>query len=144
MLAFELSAEQRELKDTARRFAAQDMRPLAARHDEEQTFPEDVVRKAWELGLMNLEVPRELGGLGLGVLDTCLVLEELNYRLRRDDQRHRRQRPRRHAGDPRRERGAAKALPRTAHQRALVRGLLHYRAGSGLGRGRHVDDLPEG
>jgi acyl-CoA dehydrogenase len=79
MLAFELSPEQRELKDTARRFAATEMIPVAARHDDEQIFPEGVARKAWELGLMNLEVPRELGGLGLGILDTCLVLEELNY-----------------------------------------------------------------
>ena len=79
MLGFDLSPEQQQLKETARRFAADVMMPVAARHDEEQTFPAEVARQAWELGLMNLEVPRELGGLGLGVLDTCLVLEELNY-----------------------------------------------------------------
>jgi acyl-CoA dehydrogenase len=79
MLGFDLSPEQEQLKETARRFAAEEMIPVAARYDEEQTFPEPVARKAWEVGLMNLEVPRELGGLGLGVLDTCLVLEELNY-----------------------------------------------------------------
>jgi acyl-CoA dehydrogenase len=79
MLSFELSSEQQQLKEAARRFAVEEMMPVAARHDEEQRFPEAVARKAWELGLMNLEVPRELGGLGLGVLDTCLVLEELNY-----------------------------------------------------------------
>ena len=60
------------------------MLPVAARHDEEQTFPEDVARKAWELGLMNLEVPRELGGLGLGVLDTCLVLADQAMRIATD------------------------------------------------------------
>src|SRR5262249_39662231 len=53
--------------------------PVAARCDDEQRFAEDVVRKAWELGLMNFAVPQELGGAGLGALDTCLVLEELNY-----------------------------------------------------------------
>jgi acyl-CoA dehydrogenase len=79
MLSFDLSNEQQQLKETARRFAAEEMMPRAAEHDEAQRFPEDVARKAWELGLMNLEVPRDLGGLGLGVLDTCLVLEELNY-----------------------------------------------------------------
>ena len=77
MFGFELSPEQRELKEVARRFAAEEIIPVAARHDEEQRFPDEVARKAWELGLMNLEVPRELGGLGLGVLDTCLVLEKL-------------------------------------------------------------------
>src|SRR3989304_8476823 len=79
MLAFALSDEQTQLKETARRFAVEEMIPVASRYDEEQRFPEDVARKAWELGLMNLEVPRELGGLGLGVLDTCIVLEQLNY-----------------------------------------------------------------
>jgi len=59
------------LEQTERRFAAADIIPVAARCDEEQRFPGDVARKAWELGLMNLEVPRELGGLRLGVLDTC-------------------------------------------------------------------------
>jgi acyl-CoA dehydrogenase len=79
MIGFDFTPEQQELKQTARRFAVEEMIPVAARHDEEQSFPEAVARKAWELGLMNLEVPREFGGLGLGVLDTCLVLEELNY-----------------------------------------------------------------
>jgi acyl-CoA dehydrogenase len=79
MLSFGLSDEQTQLKETARRFAVDEMIPVAPRYDEEQRFPLEVAKKAWELGLMNLEVPRELGGLGLGVLDTCLVLEELNY-----------------------------------------------------------------
>ena len=79
MFGFDLTPEQEQLKETARRFAREEMIPVAARCDDEQIFPEDVARKAWELGLMNLEVPREHGGLGLGVLDTCLVLEELNY-----------------------------------------------------------------
>jgi acyl-CoA dehydrogenase len=79
MMAFELSPEQQQLKETARRFAADEIVPVAAKHDEEQLFPEAITKKAWELGLMNLEVPAEYGGPGLGVLDTCLVLEELNY-----------------------------------------------------------------
>ena len=79
MMNFELTEEQQQLKETARRFAAEHIIPVAAQYDDAQTFPEDVARKAWELGLMNFEVPREHGGLGLGVLDTILVLEELNY-----------------------------------------------------------------
>ncbi len=79
MLSFDLTPEQEQLKETARRFARDEIIPVAARHDEEQTFPTDVARKAWEIGLMNLEVPADHGGPGLGVLDTCLVLEELNY-----------------------------------------------------------------
>ncbi len=79
MIGFDLSPEQQQLKETARRFAVEEIIPVAAQHDEEQRFPDGTARKAWELGLMNLEVPREFGGLGLGVLDSCIVLEELNY-----------------------------------------------------------------
>jgi acyl-CoA dehydrogenase len=79
MLGFDLTPEQEQLKETARRFAREEILPVAARYDEEQTFPADVARKAWELGLMNFEVPAAFGGPDLGVLDSCLVLEELNY-----------------------------------------------------------------
>ncbi len=79
MFAFEPTPEQQQLKATARRFAREVMLPVAAKYDEEQTFPADVARQAWELGLMNFEVPTEYGGPGLGVLDSVLVLEELNW-----------------------------------------------------------------
>jgi len=79
MFSFEMTPEQRELKELARRFAADEVIPVARQFDEEERFPEEVCRKAWELGLMNLEVPKEFGGAGLGVLDTILILEELNY-----------------------------------------------------------------
>jgi acyl-CoA dehydrogenase len=79
MLSFDLTPEQQQLKETARRFAADEIIPVAGQCDEEQRFPLDVCRKAWELGLMNLEIPQEHGGMGLGILDACLVLEELNY-----------------------------------------------------------------
>ncbi len=79
MFSFELTSEQEQLRATARRFAEQEMVPVAAHYDEQETFPHDVARKAWELGLMNVEVPREYGGLGLGVLDTCILQEQLNW-----------------------------------------------------------------
>ncbi|HUI27418.1 MAG TPA: acyl-CoA dehydrogenase family protein [Candidatus Kryptonia bacterium] len=79
MFGFDLTPEQQELKELARQFARDEIIPVAAKHDETETFPDAVCRKAWELGLMNLEVPKEYGGAGLGVLDTILILEELNY-----------------------------------------------------------------
>lgn len=79
MFSFEMSPEQRELKELARKFAAEEIIPLAAAFDREEKFPDALCRKAWDLGLMNLEVPKEFGGTGLGVLDTILILEELNY-----------------------------------------------------------------
>src|SRR5574337_810521 len=79
MFAFEISPEQQQLKDLARKFAAEEIIPVAAHHDRHELFPESVCRRAWDVGLMNLEVPKEFGGAGLGVLDTILILEELNY-----------------------------------------------------------------
>ena len=79
MYSFELTPEQRQLKETAHRFALEEIIPVAARYDEEHRFPDDIVRKAWDLGLMNVQIADSDGGLGLGVLDACLIDEELNY-----------------------------------------------------------------
>jgi acyl-CoA dehydrogenase len=79
MLAFELSDEQRELKALARKFSEQEIIPRAREYDEKEIFPRDVCEKAFAAGLMNFFVPQEFGGPGLGVLDTSLVVEELNY-----------------------------------------------------------------
>ncbi len=77
MVEFSLTEEQRSLQDLARKFAKTEMLPVAAACDREGRFPEDVYRKAWELGLMNLNVPTEFGGSGLSVFDQCLIVEEL-------------------------------------------------------------------
>jgi len=79
MIGFSLSTEQEQLKHTAHEFALKEIVPVAAKYDEAEEFPHDVMRKAWEVGLLNTEIPPEYGGLGLGVLDTILVLEEINY-----------------------------------------------------------------
>jgi acyl-CoA dehydrogenase len=79
MLGFEITDEQRELKALARKFAEQEIIPRAREYDEKEIFPEDVCRKAFDAGLMNFGVPKDLGGPGLGVLDTSLIVEELNY-----------------------------------------------------------------
>ncbi len=79
MLSFEISEEQKQLKQTAHDFAVNEIIPVAAKYDEEEKFPWEVMKKAWEVGLLNLEAPPECGGLGLGVLDTILVHEEINY-----------------------------------------------------------------
>jgi len=76
---FELTSEQQQLKDTVHKFAVEEMIPVAAKYDKEQEFPDDVCRKAWELGILNPLVPTEYGGLGLEVFDTCLIDEEIVY-----------------------------------------------------------------
>jgi acyl-CoA dehydrogenase len=53
--------------------------PKAAEHDRTGEFPTEILRKAWELGLMNTHIPSEYGGLGLGVLEGCLLAEEIGW-----------------------------------------------------------------
>jgi acyl-CoA dehydrogenase len=79
MPEFSLSSEQESLRDLARRFARTEMAPHAAECDRLARFPEAIYRKAWELGLMNLNVPTEYGGSGLTLFDQCLLVEELAY-----------------------------------------------------------------
>lgn len=79
MIGFTLSDEQKALKDLAHKFSEQEIIPRAPKHDESGEFPHDVVKKAREVGLMNLDIPEEYGGPGLGLFDECLVAEELHW-----------------------------------------------------------------
>lgn len=72
-----LSEEQEAFRQTAREFSDRELAPHAARWDAEQLFPKDVLKKAGEVGFMSLYTPRADGGLGLGRLDSSLVIEEL-------------------------------------------------------------------
>ena len=77
-VSFALTAEQKELRALAREFADNEIRPKAAEYDVHMTHPVDVIAKAHEVGLMNLHVPEEYGGLGLNAFDGMLAGEELN------------------------------------------------------------------
>ena len=74
-----LTPEQEQLTQTARKFAADRLIPNATEWDRTEHFPTDVFQEAWELGLMNVEIPEAFGGLGLHTLDGCLISEELSY-----------------------------------------------------------------
>src|SRR5918992_2226081 len=78
-VSFALTDEQKALRSLAREFAEKEIRPKAAAYDEHQTHPADVIAKAHELGLMNVHVPEEYGGLGLSAFDGMLVGEELSW-----------------------------------------------------------------
>ncbi len=73
---FELDDELLALQQTARRFADEELIPIAAEHDVTGEFPREVMRKAWELGLANTFIPQEFGGVGLSVLGACVNVEE--------------------------------------------------------------------
>jgi alkylation response protein AidB-like acyl-CoA dehydrogenase len=74
----ELSDEQREIRDLARRFADEEIAPHASSWDREHTFPKEVFVALGELGLMGTCVPVEHGGAGADFLSYILVLEELS------------------------------------------------------------------
>src|SRR5918912_67623 len=76
-VSFALTDEQKELRAVARDFATREIRPKAAEYDVAMQHPVDVIAKAHEVGLMNLHVPAEYGGLGLSAFDGMLVGEEL-------------------------------------------------------------------
>ncbi|TFG32311.1 acyl-CoA dehydrogenase [Candidatus Thorarchaeota archaeon] len=77
MIDFTLTKEQTELRDRARRFAQEYMLPYAHYYDKTGEFPRSVIKKCWDEGLMNLAIPKEYGGPGLGTLEQCLVVEEM-------------------------------------------------------------------
>lgn len=79
MFDFEPTDDQRLLVETARRFARDELAPIAAECDREEKYPDVLLAKAHELGLVNVEVPSDVGGLGLGCLDNCLILEALAH-----------------------------------------------------------------
>ena len=75
---FQLTDLQRELRDTARAFARAEL-PAIARQLEEDNAPpsHDLVKRFAEMGFLGINVPEQLGGLGLGNLEALIVLEEL-------------------------------------------------------------------
>ena len=73
-----LSEEHRGIRETTRRFADAEVRPIAAGLDEEERFPAEVYAKMAELGLFGIGVPAADGGVGGDTLSYALVMEELS------------------------------------------------------------------
>jgi acyl-CoA dehydrogenase len=76
-VSFALTEEQSELRALARTFAEREIRPHEAECDAEMRHPAELIAQAHELGLMNVHVPAEYGGLGLSAFDGMLAGEEL-------------------------------------------------------------------
>jgi alkylation response protein AidB-like acyl-CoA dehydrogenase len=74
---FDLTEEQRAIKDTARAFAREEMMPFARQWDEDEVFPVDTLRKAAALGFGGIYVSSDFGGPALSRLDAALIFEEL-------------------------------------------------------------------
>ncbi len=74
---FDLSDEQREIRNTVRAFARDEVAPRAAAYDQSGEFPYDLVAGMARLGLFALPFPESEGGAGGDFLSYCLALEEL-------------------------------------------------------------------
>jgi len=74
---FDLSDEQRLLRDTVRDFAQQEVKAVAEELDRTKSFPYELVAKLGELGLMGIPFPEEYGGGGADTLAYALAVEEL-------------------------------------------------------------------
>jgi len=76
---FVLTDAQHEYLELAEKFTREEIIPNAPHYDKTGEYPWDVIKKAHEVGLMNLHIPEEYGGMGMGTLDGCLITEKMAY-----------------------------------------------------------------
>jgi acyl-CoA dehydrogenase len=74
-----LTDEQKDLRELAHSFAEKEIRPVAWDYDRDATWPQEIIEKAWEVGLMNVHVAEEYGGPDLDNLSGCLIEEEMGW-----------------------------------------------------------------
>lgn len=77
MTAFDLSEEQQMIRETVRKFAVEELEPIAGAIDEEHRFPMESWKKMAELGLTGIPISEEYGGAGLDTLSYILAVEEI-------------------------------------------------------------------
>jgi acyl-CoA dehydrogenase len=76
---FTLTDEQKDIQSMAHDFAEKEMRTVAWELDKEGTWPQEIIEKAWDVGLMNTHIPTEYGGPGLDFLTGCVIEEEIGW-----------------------------------------------------------------
>jgi acyl-CoA dehydrogenase len=79
LVDFTLTDEQKDLRDLAHDFSEKEIRPVAWDYDRDGTWPQEIIEKAFEVGLMNVHIPEAYGGPGLDYLSGCLIEEELGW-----------------------------------------------------------------
>jgi alkylation response protein AidB-like acyl-CoA dehydrogenase len=74
---YELSDEQKQVRDEVRRFAENEIAPIAGEYDREEKYPHDLIETAGEMGMLGATIPAEYGGAGYSTLETVIISEEL-------------------------------------------------------------------
>ncbi|PSP75112.1 acyl-CoA dehydrogenase [Halobacteriales archaeon QS_1_68_20] len=74
---FELTEEQQQIREEVRRFAENEVAPVASEYDREEKYPQDLMDEAAEMGLTGAAIPLEYGGAGYSTLETAIIIEEL-------------------------------------------------------------------
>ncbi|MBU2550550.1 MAG: acyl-CoA dehydrogenase family protein, partial [Proteobacteria bacterium] len=77
MLNFELTPEQLELQKKAREFALKHVLPACWHYDDKDETPVFILKRAFEAGLMNGDIPVRYGGRGFGLIEGVIVTEEI-------------------------------------------------------------------
>ena len=72
------SQENNQIRNLAREFAENEIRPVVMKYDESQEFPFELFRKMGELGFMGVTVDSKYGGAGLSYVDYCIIIEEIS------------------------------------------------------------------
>jgi len=73
-----LTEEQQMIKELAAKIADEKIAPIAIEYDEKEIFPHDIVKILADSDLCGVYIPEEYGGLGGGILEMALVVEELS------------------------------------------------------------------
>ena len=79
MLDYTLTQEQEMIRDLARSFAKKEILPAAELYDRNGEYPWPIIKKAQKLGLISSNVPEAYGGPEMGVLEECIINEELAW-----------------------------------------------------------------
>ena len=76
---FNLSEEQKQYLETVRRFVGREITPRVMTLEKGHAFPFDIIRKAWDLGILNLSIPETVKCYSLDLISTALIIRELSY-----------------------------------------------------------------
>ncbi len=76
---FSLTSEQQAYVDTVTRFVRQEITPQIMTLEKNHAFPGEILRKAWQIGILNLSIPESIRGFEVDVITTALIIEALSY-----------------------------------------------------------------